>query len=191
MYHAGSRELQDRFGTRPLADRLEQVTLRAAFTDADRAFIEARDMFFLATADADGSPQCSYKGGDPGFVRVVGERQLAIPNFDGNGMYLSWGNVAANPRVGLLFVDFEGQRRLRVNGTAAINHDDVLLAACPEAQFVVRVSATEIFPNCPRYIHRMELVERSPYVPRPGAQTPEPAWKRAEWARDVVAPRPA
>jgi uncharacterized protein len=188
-YHAGSRELQDRFGTRALADRLVEVNHRTAFNDADRAFIESRDMFFLATADEHGHPQCSYKGGDPGFVRVVGERQLAIPNYDGNGMYLSWGNAGVNPHVGLLFIDFRAQRRMRVNGTASINPDDALLHAYPEAQFVVRVTATEIFPNCPRYIHKLELVERSKFVPRPGAETPEPAWKSSDWARDVVPPR--
>jgi predicted pyridoxine 5'-phosphate oxidase superfamily flavin-nucleotide-binding protein len=185
-YHAGSRELQDRFGTRALADRLDAVKLHVAFTDADRAFIETRDMFFLATADEHGQPQCSYKGGDPGFVRVVGERQLAIPNYDGNGMYLSWGNVRVNPQVGLLFIDFSNQRRMRVNGTASINPDDALLGSYPEAQFIVRVTATAIFPNCPRYIHKLELVERSRFVPRAGVETPEPAWKSADWARDVV-----
>jgi uncharacterized protein len=188
-YHAGSRELQDQFGTRALADRLEDVNQRTAFNAADRAFIESLDMFFLATADEHGRPQCSYKGGDPGFVRVVGERQLAIPNYDGNGMYLSWGNVGVNPHVGLLFIDFRGQRRMRVNGTATINPSDALLSSYPEAQFVVRVTATEIFPNCPRYIHRMDLVERSNFVPRPGVETPEPGWKSADWARDVVPPR--
>jgi predicted pyridoxine 5'-phosphate oxidase superfamily flavin-nucleotide-binding protein len=188
-YHEGSRELQDRFGTRPLADRLEEVNLRTSFNDADRAFIESMDMLFLATADEQGRPQCNYKGGDPGFVRVVGERQLAIPNYDGNGMYLSWGNVKVNPHVGLLFIDFTAQRRMRVNGTAAINPDDALLDSYPEAQFIVRVTATEIFPNCPRYIHRMELVERSKFVPHAGVETPEPGWKSADWARDVVPPR--
>jgi hypothetical protein len=188
-YHAGSRELQDRFGTRALADRLDDVKVHGAFTDTDRAFIESMDMLFLATADEHGRPQCSYKGGDPGFVRVVGERQLAIPNYDGNGMYLSWGNVRVNPHVGLLFIDFRRQRRMRVNGTASIYPDDALLASYPEAQFVVRVTATEIFPNCPRYIHQMELVERSRFVPRADVATPEPEWKSADWARDVVPPR--
>ena len=188
-YHAGSRELQDRFGTRALADRLDDVKVHGTFSDSDRAFIEARDMFFLATADEHGHPQCSYKGGDPGFVRVVGERQLAIPNYDGNGMYLSWGNVKVNSHIGLLFIDFEAQRRMRVNGTASINPDDNLLSSYPEAQFVVRITATEIFPNCPRYIHKLELVERSRFVPRSGVATPEPAWKSADWARDVVRKR--
>jgi uncharacterized protein len=188
-YHAGSRELQDQFHTRALADRLDDVKVHGTFSDSDRAFIEARDMFFLATADEHGHPQCSYKGGDPGFVRVVGERQLAIPNYDGNGMYLSWGNVRVNPHVGLLFIDFQAQRRMRVNGTASINLDDNLLSSYPEAQFVVRVTATEIFPNCPRYIHKLELVERSRFVPHAGVETPEPEWKSADWARDVVPPR--
>jgi predicted pyridoxine 5'-phosphate oxidase superfamily flavin-nucleotide-binding protein len=187
-YHAGSRELQDRFGTRALADRLDDVKVHDTFSDSDRAFIEARDMVFLATADEHGHPQCSYKGGDPGFIRVVGERQLAIPNYDGNGMYLSWGNVKVNPHVGLLFIDFEAQRRMRVNGTASINPADNLLSTYPEAQFVVRITATEIFPNCPRYIHKMSLVEASPYAPAEGHTPPVPEWKTRPHFREVLPP---
>src|SRR5688572_10143732 len=115
LYHEGNRGFQDRFDTRRLADRIEERIVHETIDEDDRAFIEARDMFFLATADADGSPQCSYKGGDPGFVRVLDEQTIAFPSWDGNGMYLSLGNVAENARVGLLFVDFEGQKRLRLN----------------------------------------------------------------------------
>jgi predicted pyridoxine 5'-phosphate oxidase superfamily flavin-nucleotide-binding protein len=189
-YHDGSRRLQDRFDTRRLADRIDERFVQSPAIGADdRAFIERMDMFFLATADEEGRPQCSYKGGDAGFVKVLDEHTVAFPNYDGNGMYLSMGNVLVNPHVGLLFIDFRAQRRMRVNGTASINRSDALLASYPEAQFVVRVSATEIFPNCPRYIHKMELVERSKFVPRAGAETPEPAWKSADWAKDVVPPR--
>jgi predicted pyridoxine 5'-phosphate oxidase superfamily flavin-nucleotide-binding protein len=187
-YHAGSRELQDRFGTRALADRLVEVNHRTAFNHADRAFIEARDMFFLATADEHGHPQCSYKGGDPGFVRVVGERQLAIPNYDGNGMYLSWGNVQVNPHVGLLFIDFESPRRLRVNGRASVNADDPLLAEFVGAQLIVRVETEAIFPNCPRYIHRMQMVEESPFAPCEGHTPPIPEWKTRPVFNAVLAP---
>ena len=141
MYHAGMRELQDLRETRPLADRLEQVVVRAAFTDEDRAFIERSAMFFIATADAEGHPDCSYKGGLPGFVRVVDGRTLAVPDYDGNGMYRSWGNVRANPHVGLLFLDFERPKRLRVNGTASIALDDPLREEFPGCVFVVRVVA--------------------------------------------------
>jgi predicted pyridoxine 5'-phosphate oxidase superfamily flavin-nucleotide-binding protein len=188
LYHDGSRELQDRFDTRRLADRLEQVKVHDTITAEDRAFIERMDMFFLATADADGRPQCSYKGGDPGFVAVLDEHTLAFPNYDGNGMYLSVGNLRVNPHVGLLFIDFCGRppRRLRLNGAASVEPDDPLLARFPGAQFVVRVRAVEVFPNCPRYIHRMELVERSRFVPRPAEETPVPEWKRTDWARDAL-----
>jgi predicted pyridoxine 5'-phosphate oxidase superfamily flavin-nucleotide-binding protein len=188
-FHDGSRRLQDRFDTRRLADRLDEKFLRDAVIDAeDRAFIERMDMLFLATADAHGRPQCSYKGGEPGFVRVLDEHTIAFPNYDGNGMYLSMGNLAVNPQVGLLFVDFTAERpsRLRLNGVASIDEHDPLLGSYPEAQLVVRVRATQVFPNCPRYIHRMALVERSRFVPHADRATPVPGWKQSEWACDVL-----
>jgi predicted pyridoxine 5'-phosphate oxidase superfamily flavin-nucleotide-binding protein len=186
LYHGGSRRLQDSFDTRRLADRLEQVKVRSTIDAADRAFIEGMDMFFLATADEHGRPNCSYKGGDPGFVRVLDERTVAFPAYDGNGMFLSAGNVLVNPEVGLLFISFERRRRLRLNGTASIDPGDELAAAYPGALFVVRVRAREVFPNCPRYIHRYRLEERSRFVPRRDAPPPVPAWKRDDWARDVL-----
>ena len=188
MYHAGNRELQDRFDTRRLADRLEQRASERSerIGEADREFIEARDMFFLATADAEGRPTCSYKGGDPGFVRVLDDQTLAFPIYDGNGMFLSAGNTLANPHVGMLFVDFEGQRRLRLNGEASVDPGDPLLAEYPGAQLVVRVRLRQLFTNCPRYIHKYQLVERSQYVPRGETAPPEPEWKRSEWARGLL-----
>ena len=119
-------------------------------------------------------------------MRVLDERTLAFPNYDGNGMYLSLGNALVNPEVGLLFVSFERRRRLRLDGTASVDGDDELLASWPEAQCVVRVRAREVFPNCPRYIHRYELVERSRFVPRAERETPVPDWKRTDWAADVL-----
>jgi predicted pyridoxine 5'-phosphate oxidase superfamily flavin-nucleotide-binding protein len=185
-YHDASRELQDRFDTRRLADRIDERIVRTTIDDDDRAFIEAADMFFIATADAEGRPQCSYKGGDPGFVRVLDERTIAFPLYDGNGMYLTAGNALVNPHVGLLFIDFEVRRRMRLNGVASVSGDDPLLADCPEAQLVVRVEATEVFPNCPRYIHEYRLVQRSRFVPRDDCRTPVPAWKTRDWSHDVL-----
>jgi predicted pyridoxine 5'-phosphate oxidase superfamily flavin-nucleotide-binding protein len=186
-YHDGSRRLQDAFDTRRLADRIDDVLLkRGEIDDDDRAFIERADMFFLATADADGRPQCSYKGGDPGFVRVLDRSTVAFPCYDGNGMFLSMGNVLVNPHVGLLFIDFENRRRMRLNGVASIDAEDPLLNEYPEAQFVVRVRATEVFPNCPRYIHEYRLVQRSRFVPKAECKTPAPAWKTREWSRDAL-----
>ena len=188
-YHEGMRELQDARDTRRLADRLAQVTLRTAFTDEDRAFIEGCAMFFVATADADGRPDCSYKGGLPGFVRVVGDDALEFPDYDGNGMYRSWGNVRVNPHVGLLFVDFERQKRLRVNGTAVVRAVGDAPDAPSGAVFLVHVTATAIFPNCPRYIHRLQLLEHSVHAPRPDHTPPVPAWKTFEVFRDFLPAR--
>ena len=186
LYHEASRRLQDRFDTRRLADRIEERIVREVIDADDRAFIEARDMFFIATTDEDGKPQCSYKGGEPGFVRVVDEHTLAFPIYDGNGMFLTAGNLLATGNVGLLFIDFEGRKRLRLNGLATVDEEDPLLPEYPEAQLVVRVRATEVFPNCPRYIHEYELVNRSRFVPKTECETPVPKWKRSEWAHDVL-----
>ena len=197
LYSETSRALQDRFDTRRLADRIEERLLAATIGEGDRALIERLDMFFLATVDAEGQPQCSYKGGEPGFVRVLDERTLAFPLYDGNGMFLSAGNMlggtgaggaGAGGRVGLLFIDFLAERptRIRVNGVASVDPDDPLTAEWPGAQLAVRVRVGEVFPNCPRYIHRLALVERSRFVPKAACAPPVPDWKRRPWARDVL-----
>jgi predicted pyridoxine 5'-phosphate oxidase superfamily flavin-nucleotide-binding protein len=185
-YHDGMRRLQDRYDTRRLADRLDERLGRGAFTAEDRVFIESRPFFFLATADAHGRPDCSYKGGAPGFVRVVAENELAFPSYDGNGMFRSLGNLQVNAGVGLLFIDFESPRRLRVNGAATIDDDDALRPEFPGAQLVVRIRAAKIFPNCPRYIHRGVQAELSPYTPREGYTPPEPKWKSMTMFVDVL-----
>ena len=75
---------------------------------------------------------------------------------------------------------------MRLNGIASQSEDDLLMAEYPEAQFVTRVEATQVFPNCPRYIHEYRLVERSRFVPKDECKTPVPAWKTREWAKDVL-----
>ena len=157
--------------------------------DWRKEFIEKVDMFFLATCDHRGLPTCSYKGGDPGFVRVLDERWLAFPNYDGNGKFQSMGNLLKNPNVGMLFVDFEGQRRLRLQGIASIVDDDELIVQYPEAQFIVRVQATEVYGNCPRYVHKYHLVERSRFVPKQGQETPTPEFKTREELQELLPAR--
>jgi predicted pyridoxine 5'-phosphate oxidase superfamily flavin-nucleotide-binding protein len=186
LYHAGHRGFQDRFDARRLADRIEARLVQDRLGAEEAAFVEARDMFFVATADAEGRPTCSYKGGDPGFVRVVDARTLAFPLYDGNGMFLSAGNLRVNPHVGLLFVDFASGRRLRVEGTASMEENDPLAGSWPGARLVVRVAVRHAYPNCTRYVHHLATLERSAYVPREGCEPPVPGWKRAEWARDVL-----
>jgi predicted pyridoxine 5'-phosphate oxidase superfamily flavin-nucleotide-binding protein len=190
LYHDGNRRLQDEFESRRIADRLEEKLTRTAFSDDDKAFIESMPYFFLATADAQGDPDCSFKGGLPGFVRVTGPCELAFPDYDGNGMFKSLGNIAVNAAVGLLFIALHDKpRRLRVNGTAKVSRDDPLLATTVGAQLIVRVEAHAIFPNCPRYIPTMSMTDPSIYAPRPGCEPVEPAWKGFADFKDYVHPR--
>lgn len=187
IYHDGQRQLQQQFDTMRLADKMEEKTIRGTLTQKQIAFIQSADMVFLATADEQGQPTCSYRGGDPGFVRVVDAQTIAIPNYDGNGMYLSWGNTLKNAQVGLLFIDFMKGWRLRVHGRADIMRDYPLLKEYPGAQFIVRITTTQVFPNCPRYIHRYQLVERSPNVPREGFAPPIPDWKKQPDVKECLA----
>ncbi len=180
LYGPEHRTLQDRFDTRRLADNVEDRIVQTEIGDDHKAFIEARDMFWLASVDHQGRPTVSYKGGDPGFVRVIDATTLAFPSYDGNGMFYSMGNIAGNENVGLLFVDFERPHRLRVQGAASIDADDALLGEYHEAQLVVRVTVSEVFRNCPRYVHHHEKLRGSKYVPREGTDTPLADWKRID-----------
>jgi predicted pyridoxine 5'-phosphate oxidase superfamily flavin-nucleotide-binding protein len=190
MYHKANRELQDHFGSRALADRLVEKLHRDRFNDEDKALIESVPFFFLATSDNEGRPDCSYKGGLPGFVRVASPDCLTFPDYDGNGMFKSLGNIHSNPNVGLLFLRIgEKPGRLRVNGKAKILFDDPAIADTPGAQILVQVIPEHIFPNCPRYIPQLELKEHSIYAPRRDAEPIEPAWKSFGILKDVVPPR--
>ena len=190
MFHEGNRRLQDEFSSRRISDRLEEKLTRTAFTADDKLYLESVQYFFIATADPEGRPDCSFKGGPPGFVRVTGPSELAFPDYDGNGMFKSLGNALVNPNVGLLFIAMHDKpKRLRVNGTAVISRDDPLLADTVGAQLIVRVTARAIFPNCPRYIPNMQMISASDYIPKPDCAPLEPAWKGFADFKDVVHPR--
>lgn len=176
LYGDSHRELQDSFETRGLADLIEQNVAHAEITDADKAFVESRDMFF-------------YKGGDPGFVKVLDQRTLAFPSFDGNGMFLSMGNISANKQVGLLFIDFERPKRLRIQGEATISRDDPLSELYEDHDLIVRIAVSDVIPNCPRYVHKYRKVDASKFVPRQEVETPLPDWKRIDVVQDVLRPR--
>jgi predicted pyridoxine 5'-phosphate oxidase superfamily flavin-nucleotide-binding protein len=190
FYNDGQLELQKKFGSRDLADRLEEVTHHNRFSDADKSFIESATFFFLATADRQGRPECSHKGGPPGFVRVLNTELLVFPDYDGNGMFRSLGNMSENPHVGLLFISMnENPKRLRVNGDAVIGLEDTLITTFPGAQAIIRVTPTHIFPNCPRYIHDCRTGTLSQYTPSEGRLAVEPAWKKFDEFKDVVPKR--
>jgi uncharacterized protein len=188
LYGPIHRSLQDRFDTRRLADNVEQRVVGTEITEEHRVFIESRDMFWLATIDHQGRPTVSYKGGDPGFVRVLNTNTVAFPCYDGNGMFYSMGNLIGNGQVGMLFVNFEKPHRLRVQGVASVDDNDPLLKDYAEAQLIVRVAVTEVFRNCPRYVHRYKKVMPSEFVPRTDCETPLAPWKRVD---DVQASLPA
>lgn len=184
LYGAQQRVLQDRFDTRRIADKIEALAINPQLGEMDIAFIQSRDMFWLSTIDEQGRPTVSYKGGDAGFVKVVDDKTLAFPLYDGNGMFYSAGNVVGNGKVGLLFMDFERPNRLRVQGEATVSTNDPLMAQFKEAIMLVRVKITEVWPNCPRYVHRMQRVQASRYVPRANADTPLAGWKRIDMLQE-------
>lgn len=189
FYGPQHKTIQDKFGTAGLADQVQQNIVVTEIDDDHKAFIETRDMFFLTTIDHRGYPTCSYKGGNPGFVKVLDRQTLAFPSFDGNGMFLSMGNIAANKKVGMLFIDFEVPHRVRVHGDATIDPDDPLLSEFPGAELIVRLKLSEIFVNCPRYVHRYKRIESSKYVPQAEHSAPLPQWKRIDGLQDVLRER--
>lgn len=186
LYGEQHRSIQDAFGTRGMADRVEQLVCRTEFDDETKGFIEHVEMFFLSSIDHQGRPTVSYKGGDAGFVKVIDSNTLAFPSYDGNGMFFSMGNISTNPQVGLLFISFETPNRLRVQGTATISKDPALLAQYKEADFVVTVKLSELWQNCPRYIPKYEKVRDSRYVPREHCETPLAEWKRLDLVQDIL-----
>jgi len=186
LYGPQHRELQDRFASRPMADRIELIAAKTELDDTARAFIESRDMFFLSSVDHHGRPTVSYKGGDPGFVRVLDAKTLAFPSYDGNGMHYSTGNISAHAEIGCLFIDFEKPFRLRLQGCAELVHDGPIVEMFQEAELAVKVTVTDVWMNCPRYVHRYKKVAASRYVPRAEIETPFCEWKRIDGLQDIL-----
>jgi predicted pyridoxine 5'-phosphate oxidase superfamily flavin-nucleotide-binding protein len=188
LYGPQHRQLQDQFDSRRMADRIELIAVKPEIEDPTRAFIESRDFFFLSTIEHKGRPTVSYKGGHPGFVKVLVAGTVAFPSYDGNGMYLSMGNITTNPEIGCLFIDFERPFRMRLQGRAEVLRTGPLFDLWKEAQLVVKVAVSETWMNCPRYVHRYEKKAGSRYVPREKAETPLCEWKRIEALQDTLRP---
>ena len=189
FYHPAQRELQDKFDSRRLADRVADIIVHDSLTDSDRAFIESRDMLFLSTVDPQGRPTVSYKGGEVGFVKVLDDKTIAFAGYDGNGMFLSAGNISANAAVGLLFIDFNQPQRLRLHGAASVSTNDDLMNVFIGATYIIRITVRDIFINCSRYIHRYEKIESSHYIPKAHCEPPIPEWKQLDIIQDVL-PKP-
>ena len=185
LYEDSHRALHKQFDSERIAAALETMDTDI-IEEPNKMFIESRDFFFLATVDSEGRPQAQYKGGKPGFVKVVDEKTLAFPSYDGNGRYHSMGNISATSKIGMMFLDFETPNRLRVQGEATVSADDPLMSEFHEAELVVRVKVTDVIINCPRYIHKMKRVEDSKNVPEAGKPTPFAEWKRIDDMQEAL-----
>jgi predicted pyridoxine 5'-phosphate oxidase superfamily flavin-nucleotide-binding protein len=186
FYHEGMSELQDRFDGRRVAEAIERHRKHYEFWDDEKELIETSPFFFIGTSWND-YIDCSIKSGDPGFVKMERPNIIEYPEYDGNSMYRTLGNISRNPNVGLLFVRFDGKsRRMRINGRAAILEDAEARTRHYGAQIVVRIEC-EIYPNCPRYVPDLAGVAASPYVPREGQGIPPPPeWKRRDYIRHIL-----
>jgi hypothetical protein len=189
LYEEAHRSLQDEFGTRALADRVEEFVCVTEFSDDTKKFIEAQDFFFLSTVDEKGRPTVSYKGGGVGFVRVVDSKTLIFPIFNGNGMYFSAGNIQKNAAVGMLFISFEQPHRNRVQGIAELKKSKEYTDLYPGSEFIVKVTLSEMWQNCPRYIHKYQKIATSKNVPDFDGNFPLAAWKRIDGVQDVISPQ--
>ncbi len=189
FYTDAQRGVQEKFDSAPLADRLsESIFSETIDPDLHQPFIESRDFFFLSTVNERGEPTVSYKGGDVGLVHVVDPKTVVFPIYDGNGMFLSVGNIADTAKIGMLFIDFETPNRVRVQATASASENDPEMSRYPGALLVVRATVDHVFLNCARLIHKHERVSSSPYVPDDEGETPYPAWKRIDFVQDVLRP---
>jgi predicted pyridoxine 5'-phosphate oxidase superfamily flavin-nucleotide-binding protein len=189
LYGEQHRALQQDFDTVKLADAVHGNIVCTEIGEEHRGFIESRDMFFLTTIDHRGYPTCSYKGGSPGFLKIIDSKTLAFPSFDGNGMFLSMGNISINNKIGMLLIDFETPHRIRIHGNASIHRDEQSLKMFLGAEVVVLVEVAEIFVNCPRYIHRYKRIASAKHVPQENVPVALPQWKRIEGLQEALPAR--
>jgi len=187
FFTLAQRQLQGEFETTDLADRIVEAVVTEELSDPQAEFIHSRNMFYLSTIDESGYPSCSYKGGDLGFVRVINPVTIVFPNYDGNGMFMSMGNIQDKAKVGLLFIDFETPQRLRLRGEARCLREGPMLDSYPGANLVVEISVNHVWVNCPRYVHRMQPLEQSPYLPGKDGAVSLALWKRVDLIQDVLA----
>ena len=186
FFHVGMREFQDFFDGRRTAEAIEKNRKHYEFWDDEKKLIKNSSFFFIASS-WNGYIDCNIKSGDPGFVKIIEKGIIEYPEYDGNSMYRTAGNISKNPNVALLFVNFDGKsRRIRINGQATIHSDNKSLENHFGAKFVVRISC-EIYPNCPRYIPNLEKNKSSIYTPRKGKGVPPaPEWKERDYIKNIL-----
>ncbi len=155
-FHPGEIAAQEKWQTAHMWDearrtRLLMDHLPGIFHER----VENAPFFFLATSNSTGNCDCSFKGGGPGIIHIIDETRLAFPDYDGNGAFMSVGNILENPHVGLLFIDFADGARLRVNGRASVHDDGAVKELFPDHQRVILVTVEQVVPNCPAHVPRL------------------------------------
>ena len=186
LYGQGQRIFQSNFGTKKLADRIEALTVREEFDDESTSFIESQDFFFLSTIDENNRPTVSYKGGNVGLVKILDKKTAIFPSYNGNGMFLSMGNILNNAEIGLLFISFERPHRVRVQCKAQLVDDEKVKRHYPGAELVVKCTLHELWQNCPRYIHKYRRLAQSRYTPDSEGKSPLAGWKRIDLLEDAL-----
>lgn len=153
QFHQGELEAQQKWHTESLWDDARKQRLLWSEIPAElHQRIAGAPFFFLATSDAQGRCDCSYKGGGPGLIKVIDSTHFAFPDFDGNGAFMSIGNILQNPQVGCLFIDFTDGARLRVNGRASIHESDEITDYFINAKRAILISIEQVVPNCKAHI---------------------------------------
>lgn len=175
FYHDGMRALQDLCDGRRIADAIESHHVHSFLLPEDRKIIANSTQFFIATA-WEGFVDCSVKAGPAGFVRIIGEDIIEYPEYNGNSMYRTLGNLRKNGNCGLLFIQTaEPKKKLRIRGKATVTAADKSRHMDRGTKFLVQIQC-QFFPNCNRYLQDGP-VER-------GGQPP--SWKMLPHLREIL-----
>ena len=174
----GEHQLQKQFGSekRALAFYNKQVLDQLA--PLMQTFVEQQQLFFIATSDKKGDCDCSYRAGDAGFITVIDNKTVIYPEYRGNGVMASLGNITENPHIGMVLIDFfVTQVGLRINGRAelimadqlgsAFNHDEELIKRIKEntiedkTDCYVKVSVDEAYIHCSKHIPMLKKMDKA------------------------------
>ena len=155
-FHPGEIAAQERWQTTHIWDKARRSRLLLDhLPEVFHARITNAPFFFLATSDDNGYCDCSFKGGGPGLIRIIDNTRLAFPDYDGNGAFMSVGNILRNPHVGILFIDFTDGARLRVNGRASVHEEGEIREWFPDQPRVILVEIEQVVPNCAAHVPKL------------------------------------
>jgi predicted pyridoxine 5'-phosphate oxidase superfamily flavin-nucleotide-binding protein len=191
------KAVQTAKGSRGSYAKAERRGWRTRVTPDLAEFLAGLDMFYLGTASAEGQPYIQYRGGSPGFLKVLDQRTLAFADFGGNRQYITLGNLSENPKAFLFLMDYANQQRVKLWGTARVVEDDAeLLDRLRDPDYPAQVERAIVFTleawdiNCPQHIHkRFPVQEVQPVIERLQRRISELEAQLAQ--REAHEPRPS